>query len=76
MNQLPQSDHDLLITLVEKVSNLQADVKQYNNGTDATLQDHEGRLRAVEASFVSWPKVLAAVTTLGVILGGLWWLVK
>lgn len=53
------TDHDILITLVaqvssnhaallEKVANLQSDMMDIKSGSNATLTEHEVRLRALE----------------------------
>jgi hypothetical protein len=42
------SDHDLLVTLHEQVKQIRTDIKDLKDGTSATIQDHETRLRFLE----------------------------
>jgi hypothetical protein len=41
-------DHDLLIRLDQKVDALSTDIKDLKDGTAATINDHELRLRFLE----------------------------
>ncbi len=43
-----QSDHDLLVTLHEKVIGIKEDIKEVKDGLNATVADHEVRIRAME----------------------------
>ena len=56
-------DHDLLITLDTKVDALKDDIRNINDGTTKTLNDHEIRLRYLE----SWVwKAIGAMAVLEV----------
>lgn len=45
---LPQTEHDMLVTLVADVRNLSADFKNMNSNMVTQLNDHETRIRAAE----------------------------
>ncbi len=43
-----RADRDLLITMHEQIRGIKSDIKDLKDGTSATLNDHEIRIRSAE----------------------------
>ena len=71
---LPTADHDLLVELRTNVSNMRDDIRALNLAVKDRTDDHEQRIRNIEASYVSWPRVAVMITALAALVGALWWI--
>jgi hypothetical protein len=74
-------DHDLLVRLDEKFDALIKTITDKFTNHSATLQDHEKRLRALEASKeqaagvqIEWGKILTAIGAVGGVIGAIYWI--
>ena len=65
MNDMNQSDHDILIEVKTRLNELIRDVKEMKDGTQAKIEDHEHRIQYLE-------KYKGAIMTNSGLMWGAW----
>ena len=68
---MQQLDHDLLVRLDQKVTDLKTDVKEIKDGTAAAIADHEIRLKKLENQHSRYSLTLSIYTGIGSTMIGL-----
>lgn len=66
-----QGDHDAIVTLLAHVQSMREEIRTLATATTTQNMDHETRIRNIEHTYVSWPKIIAVMTAFGTLMAGL-----